>query len=122
MTKTLLGINLDSIKFEKSDAKNSDELTLDIILKGNWHPQTRQDLTEKKSFVSQDELLRFAVLKLKQNGGLPKFWSVNMLPKIWLIRLLSFAVFFVVEWVINHFQVIFTLIKNNHFRGFYNEF
>lgn len=102
--------------------ENSTELTLELILKGNWHPQTRQDLTEQKSFSSQDELLRFAVLKLQRNRGIPKFWSVNLLANIWLIRLLSFAIFFVVEWVINYFEVIFILIKNNQLQRLYKEF
>jgi len=98
------------------------ELTLNIILKGNWHPQTRQDLTEQKSFTSQDELLRFAVLKLQQNGDLPKFWSVNLLPKIWLIRLFSFAIFFVLEWLLNYLEIFFILLKNKQLQRFYNEF
>jgi 8-oxo-dGTP pyrophosphatase MutT (NUDIX family) len=122
MTKTLLGINLDSIKFEKSVVKNSTEITLELILKGNWHPQTRQDLSVKKSFVSQDELLKFAVSKLKQEQGLPKFWSKNFLPNIWLIRLLSFALFFVVEWITNYFEIFFILLKNKQQERFYNQF
>lgn len=57
MTKTLLGIDLDVIEFGKRGANNSTKLTLDLILKGNWHPQTRQQLTETQSFICSDEIL-----------------------------------------------------------------